>query len=75
MVSEREGGQDHGDTVLKDGTMFRWTTFGLPIESKVNEFIPYTRIGWYGYAPGTAPSFYHTWYLKTAGRCMPRCYG
>ena len=54
-----------GDTVLKDRTMFRWTTFGLPIESKVNEFIPYTRIGWYGYAPGTAPSFYHTWYLKT----------
>ena len=45
--------------------MFRWTTFGLPIESKVNEFIPYTRIDWYGYAPSTAPSFYHTWYLKT----------
>jgi hypothetical protein len=56
-----------GDTLLKDGTMFRWTTFGLPIESKVNEFTPYTRIGWYGYAPGTAPSFYHTWYLKTRG--------
>jgi hypothetical protein len=26
-----------------------------------------TRIGWYGYAPGTAPSFYHTWYLKPQG--------
>ena len=60
-----------GDTVLKDGTIFRWTTFGLPIESKVNEFAPYTRIGWYGYAPGTAPSFYHTWYLKPRGdACM-----
>jgi hypothetical protein len=56
-----------GDNVLKDGAVFRWTTFGLPIESKVNEFTPYTRIGWYGYAPGTAPSFYHTWYLKTRG--------
>ncbi len=56
-----------GDTELTDGTMFRWTTFGLPIESKVNEFTPYTRIGWYGYAPGTTPSFYHTWYLKTRG--------
>jgi hypothetical protein len=56
-----------GDTALKDGTMFRWITFGLPIESKVNEFTPYTRIGWYGYAPGAAPSFYHTWYLKTQG--------
>jgi uncharacterized protein YndB with AHSA1/START domain len=60
-----------GDTVLKNGTVFRWTTFGLPIESKVNEFVPYTRIGWYGYAPGTAPSFYHTWYLKPRGDgCM-----
>jgi hypothetical protein len=26
-----------------------------------------TRIGWYGYAPGTAPSFHHTWYLKPQG--------
>jgi hypothetical protein len=25
------------------------------------------RIGWYGSAPGTAPSFYHTWYLKPQG--------
>ena len=56
-----------GDNVLKEGTVFRWTTFGLPLESKVNEFTPYTRIGWYGYAPGTAPSFYHTWYLKPRG--------
>jgi hypothetical protein len=59
------------DTMLKDGTIFRWTTFGLPIESKVNEFVPYTRIGWYGYTPGAAPSFYHTWYLKPRGNaCM-----
>jgi hypothetical protein len=57
----------NADTVLKDGTVFGWTTFGLPLESKVNEFVPYTRIGWYGYAPGTEPSFYHTWYLKLQG--------
>jgi hypothetical protein len=25
------------------------------------------RVGWYGYAPGTAPSFYHTWYVKPQG--------
>jgi hypothetical protein len=56
-----------GGGVLKDGTVFHWSTFGLPLESKVNEFVPYTRIGWYGYAPGTAPSFYHTWYLKPQG--------
>ena len=50
-------------TVLGQGSVFRWTTFGLPIESKVNEFVPYRRMGWYGYAPGTDPSFYHTWFL------------
>src|ERR1700685_753148 len=54
---------DGGD-VLKEGAVFHWSTFGLPLESKVNEFVPYTRIGWYGYARETAPSFYHTWYLK-----------
>lgn len=55
-------------TQLAQGTVFRWTTFGLPLESKINEFVPYTRIGWFGYAPGTTPSaansFYHTWFLK-----------
>jgi uncharacterized protein YndB with AHSA1/START domain len=54
-------------TVLGQGSVFRWTTFGLSIESKVNEFVPYTRIGWYGYAPGTAPNFYHTWFLTQSG--------
>ena len=53
--------------VLKDGAVFHWSTFGLPLESRVNEFVPYTRIGWYGYAPGAAPTFYHTWYLKPQG--------
>jgi len=54
-------------TVLGQGSVFRWTTFGLAIESKVNEFVPYTRIGWYGYAPGTEPTFYHTWFLTETG--------
>ncbi len=53
-----------GDDILKEGSIFHWSTFGLLLESKVNEFVPFTRIGWYGYAPGTAPSFYHAWYLK-----------
>jgi uncharacterized protein YndB with AHSA1/START domain len=52
-----------GGTTLKEGTIFHWTTFGLQLESRVNEFVPDTRIGWFGYAPGTAPTFYHTWYL------------
>ncbi|WP_410969304.1 SRPBCC family protein, partial [Salmonella sp. SAL04284] len=28
-----------GDPVLGDGTVFRWTTFGLAIESKVHEYV------------------------------------
>jgi hypothetical protein len=60
-----------GGGVLGEGTVFHWTTFGLPLESRVNEFVRYTRIGWYGYAPGAAPSFYHAWYLKPQGdACM-----
>jgi hypothetical protein len=42
-----------GGTVLKEGATFRWTTFGLPLENRIDEFVPYSRIGWYGYAPGT----------------------
>ena len=58
-------------TTLNDGTVFRWTTFGLPLESRINEFVPYSRIGWYGYKPGTAPTFYHTWLLTPRqGGCL-----
>jgi uncharacterized protein YndB with AHSA1/START domain len=56
-----------GGNELNAGSVFRWTTFGLPLESRINEFTPYSRIGWYGYAPGEKPSFYHTWYLTAAG--------
>jgi uncharacterized protein YndB with AHSA1/START domain len=56
-----------GDSVLRDGAVFRWTTFGLAIESKVHEYVPNQRLGWYGYAPGTQPSFYHSWYLEPKG--------
>ncbi len=57
---------DGASRLAADG-VFRWTTFGLPLESRINEFVPYSRIGWYGYAPGTAPTFYHTWYLQAQG--------
>ena len=55
------------DPVLRDGTVFRWTTFGLSIESTVHEFVPHQRLGWFGYAPGAKPSFYHSWYLEPKG--------
>jgi len=57
----------NGDALLQDGTVFRWTTFGLSIESRVHELEPNRRLGWYGYAPGTQPSFYHSWYLEPKG--------
>jgi uncharacterized protein YndB with AHSA1/START domain len=56
-----------GSSVLAPDTVFHWTTFGFSVESKVNEFVPYTRIGWYGSPAGTQPSFYHAWYLTPRG--------
>lgn len=56
-----------GDPALGDGTVFRWTTFGVAIESRVHEYVANKRLGWYGYAPGRPPSFYHSWYLQPAG--------
>lgn len=57
----------NGAKVLEHSTTWRWTTFGLVIESKLHEYVPYSRLGWYGYAPGTRPVFYHTWYLTPQG--------
>jgi len=54
-------------TALKEGTVFRWETFGQLLESKVNEFVPSFRIGWYGAAPDAPPTFYHTFYLTPDG--------
>lgn len=45
---------------------WRWTTFDLPIESRVHEFAPGRRLGWFGGAPGEAPAFYHSWLLTPA---------
>jgi uncharacterized protein YndB with AHSA1/START domain len=53
----------NGDKVLRENTTWRWNAFGLPLESKIHEYVPHTRLGWYIYAPGAQPTFYHTWYL------------
>jgi hypothetical protein len=58
----------NGVTALGESVVWRWNTFGFSIESRMNEFVPFTRIGWFGYAPGTEPSFYHTWYLVPEGK-------
>ena len=57
----------NADGILGPDTVFRWTTFGLAIESKVHECVPFSRLGWYGYAPGAPPAFYHTWHLEPKG--------
>jgi uncharacterized protein YndB with AHSA1/START domain len=59
------------DTLQSD-SIFHWTTFGLALESKVSEFEPNSRLSWYGYAPGTQPNFYHTWYIvpQDDGSCL-----
>jgi uncharacterized protein YndB with AHSA1/START domain len=56
------GGKLHG------GTRFSWDTFGVHIESRVNEFVPNSRIGWFG--DGTGMNAYHTFLLlKTNEGC------
>jgi uncharacterized protein YndB with AHSA1/START domain len=48
----------------QDGS-FTWETFGLHITSKVAEFVPETRLGWYG--NGNDLRAYHTWLLTPRG--------
>jgi hypothetical protein len=54
--------------VLREGAVISWTTFGLPMESRVTEFSPYSRISCIGYRPGYTPEWYHTWGLISIGR-------
>jgi Polyketide cyclase / dehydrase and lipid transport len=50
------------------GTRFNWKTFGVGIESRVEEFVPNERIGWNGKAFGI--DVYHAWLIvRTASGC------
>jgi uncharacterized protein YndB with AHSA1/START domain len=51
---------------LGQGVSFTWVTFGLHITSKVAEFVPETRLGWFG--NGNDLRAYHTWLLTPRGR-------
>jgi hypothetical protein len=56
------------DGKLHIGTQFSWDTFGVHIESRINEFVPNSRIGWFGDGPGMIA--YHTFLLlKTDVGC------
>jgi len=51
------------------GTRFRWKTFGVSIESKVEEFVPGERIAWS--AHGIGVDAYHAWAIeKTSQGCL-----
>jgi hypothetical protein len=49
------------DGKLHAGTRFSWNTFGVHIESQVHEFVPNSRVGWFG--DGTGMHAYHTFLL------------
>jgi polyketide cyclase/dehydrase/lipid transport protein len=56
------------DGKLHKEARFSWDTFGLHIESRVHEFVPASRIGWFG--DGTGLHAYHTFLLlKTEDGC------
>jgi hypothetical protein len=46
-------------------SQFEWKTFGFPVSSRVNEFVPDTRLGWFG--DGTGIHAYHTWLIIEEG--------
>jgi hypothetical protein len=53
------------DGKLHEGTRFSWDTFGVHIESQVHEFVPNSRLGWFG--NGTGMNAYHTFLLIRTG--------
>jgi hypothetical protein len=56
---------------LKGDSKFEWSTFGLHIISTVHEFVPNSRLGWFGKGTGVDAVFYHTWLLvPTSDGCQ-----
>jgi uncharacterized protein YndB with AHSA1/START domain len=48
---------------LSGGARFRWTTFGVRLDSTVLEFVPFERIAWD--ARGIGVDAYHAWVLSS----------
>jgi hypothetical protein len=56
------------DHKLRKNTRLSWETFGFHIDSRVREFEPDSRMGWFG--DGNGVHAYHTFYLeKTSEGC------
>jgi len=65
-VAIREGGPD-----LRAGSSFRWKTFGITLDSKVQEFAPFERLAWSARATGI--DAYHAWLIApTPNGCHVR---
>ena len=56
-VEVEGGGPD-----LSPGSSFRWTTFGVRLRSKVEEFVPRERLAWSADAAGVHA--YHVWLIE-----------
>jgi len=57
------------DGLLAAQSVLRWTTFALAVESRIHEFEPNARLGWFGKAEGV--DAYHTWLLRPqGGQCL-----
>jgi len=51
-----------GGPDLHPGSRFQWTTFGVRLDSKVEEFVPGERLGWSARATGV--DAYHAWLIE-----------
>lgn len=54
-----------GAEVLSAGAVFRWSTFGVRLVSRVEEFVPESRIAWT--ARGVGVLAYHAWLIEPRG--------
>jgi hypothetical protein len=54
IVGDRSG-------TLKPSSRFEFNTFGLHIDARISEFVPVSRVGWFG--DGKDINAYHTWLL------------
>jgi Polyketide cyclase / dehydrase and lipid transport len=51
-----------GGSDLQAGSTFRWKTFGITLNSKVEEFAPFERLAWSAKATGI--DAYHAWLIE-----------
>ena len=51
-----------GGPDLREASRFRWTTFGVKLDSKVEEFVPGERLAWSARATGI--DAYHAWLIE-----------